>query len=65
MTTGSFARSREQRKKISGIEFYGVHLSYIDNDKFEEYFVSVKEQGGIGLISDGPAKPSFLHTITQ
>lgn len=29
----------------------------------EEHFVSVKEQGGGGLIPEGPAKPGFLYTI--
>ena len=56
-------RVKEQLKKIGGMEFYDVHFSYIDNDTLEEYFVSVKEQGGGGLIPEGPAKPGFLYTI--
>lgn len=56
-------RVKEQLKKIGGMEFYDVHFSYIDNDTLEEHFVSVKEQGGGGLISEGPAKPGFLYTI--
>ncbi|WP_218698248.1 protease Lon-related BREX system protein BrxL [Acinetobacter harbinensis] len=56
-------RVKEQLKKIGGMEFYDVHFSYIDNDTFEEHFVSVKEQGGGGLIPDGPAKPGHLYTI--
>ncbi|ATX77098.1 protease Lon-related BREX system protein BrxL [Reinekea forsetii] len=56
-------RVKEQLKKIGGMEFYDVHFSYIDNDSLEEHFVSVKEQGGGGLIPDGPAKPGVLHTI--
>lgn len=56
-------RVKEQLKKIGGIEFYDVHFSYIDNDTLEEHFVSVKEQGGGGLIPEGPAKPGFLYTI--
>lgn len=56
-------RVKEQLKKIGGMEFYDVHFSYIDNDSLEEYFVSVKEQGGGGLIPEGPGKPGFLHTI--
>ncbi|WP_151958949.1 protease Lon-related BREX system protein BrxL [Acinetobacter junii] len=56
-------RVKEQLKKIGGMEFYDVHFSYIDNDTLEEHFVSVKEQGGGGLIPDGPAKPGFLYTI--
>ncbi|MBP1478622.1 protease Lon-related BREX system protein BrxL [Acinetobacter nosocomialis] len=56
-------RVKEQLKKIGGMEFYDVHFSYIDNDMLEEHFVSVKEQGGGGLIPEGPAKPGFLYTI--
>lgn len=56
-------RVKEQLKKIGGMEFYDVHFSYIDNETLEEHFVSVKEQGGGGLISEGPAKPGFLYTI--
>lgn len=56
-------RVKEQLKKIGGMEFYDVHFSYIDNDTLEEHFVSVKEQGGGGLIPEGPSKPGFLYTI--
>ncbi|WP_276784827.1 protease Lon-related BREX system protein BrxL [Thalassolituus oleivorans] len=56
-------RVKEQLKKIGGMEFYDVHFSYIDNDSLEEHFVSVKEQGGGGLIPEGPSKPGVLHTI--
>lgn len=56
-------RVKEQLKKIGGMEFYDVHFSYIDNESLEEHFVSVKEQGGGGLIPEGQAKPGVLHTI--
>ncbi len=56
-------RVKEQLKKIGGMEFYDVHFSYIDNETLEEHFVSVKEQGGGGLIPEGPGKPGFIHTI--
>ena len=56
-------RVKEQLKKIGGMEFYDVHFSYIDNETLEEQFVSVKEQGGGGLIPEGPGKPGFVHTI--
>jgi len=56
-------RVKEQLKKIGGMEFYDVHFSYIDNDTLEEHFVSVKEQGGGGLIPEGRSKPGVLHTI--
>ncbi len=56
-------RVKEQLKKIGGMEFYDVHFSYIDNETLEEHFVSVKEQGGGGLIPDGPGKPGIIHTV--
>ncbi len=56
-------RVKEQLKKIGGMEFYDVHFSYIDNETLEEQFVSVKEQGGGGLIPEGPGKPGVVHTI--
>ena len=56
-------RVKEQLKKMGGMEFYDVHFSYIDNETLEEHFVSVKEQGGGGLIPEGPGKPGFIHTI--
>ena len=56
-------RVKEQLKKIGGMEFYDVHFSYIDNETLEEQFVSVKEQGGGGLIPEGPGKPGVIHTI--
>ena len=56
-------RVKEQLKKIGGMEFYDVHFSYIDNESFEERFVGVREQGGGGLIPEGPATPGTLHTI--
>jgi len=56
-------RVKEQLKKIGGMEFYDVHFSYIDNETFEENFVSVLEQGGGSLIPDGQMKPGTLHTI--
>ncbi|MHB0739704.1 hypothetical protein [Peptostreptococcus stomatis] len=34
-------RVKEQLKKLGGMEFYGVNFSYIDNETFEEKYVSV------------------------
>lgn len=56
-------RVKEQLKKIGGMEFYDVHFSYIDKETLEEHFVSVKEQGGGGLIPEGLGKPGVVHTI--
>ena len=56
-------RVKEQLKKIGGMEFYDVHFSYIDQESRDERFISVPEQGGGKLISDGPMNPGVLHTI--
>ena len=56
-------RVKEQLKKIGGMEFYDVHFSFIDNESREEHFVTVKEQGGGGLIPEGQMKPGTMHTI--
>jgi ATP-dependent Lon protease len=56
-------RIKEQLKKIGGMEFYDVHFSYLDNETLEEHFVSVPEQGGGSLISEGPLNPGTLHTV--
>jgi conserved hypothetical protein/TIGR02688 family protein len=56
-------RVKEQLKKIGGMEFYDVHFSYIDNDSFEEHFVSVPEQGSGKLIPEGQGKPGHIYTV--
>jgi len=56
-------RVKEQLKKIGGMEFYDVHFSYIDNETFEEKFVSVPEQRGGSLIPEGPMNPGTMHTV--
>jgi ATP-dependent Lon protease len=39
------------------MEFYDVNFSYIDNETFEEHYVSVPEQGGGKLIPEGMCNP--------
>jgi ATP-dependent Lon protease len=58
-------RVKEQLKKIGGMEFYDVHFSYIDNESFEEFFVSVPEQGVGKLIPEGQGKPGHLYTVAH
>ena len=58
-------RVKEQLKKIGGMEFYDVNFSYIDNDSFEESFVSVPEQGGGKLIPDGSCNPGQVYTVSH
>lgn len=58
-------RVKEQLKKLGGMEFYDVNFSYIDNDTFEEKYVSVPEQGGSKLIPDGICNPGQVYTISN
>ena len=58
-------RVKEQLKKLGGMEFYDVNFSYIDNETFEEFFVSVPEQGGGKLIPDGMCNPGQVYTVSQ
>jgi ATP-dependent Lon protease len=56
-------RVKEQLKKIGGMEFFDVHFSYIDKETNEERYITVPEQSGGSLISEGELRPGFLHTI--
>lgn len=58
-------RVKEQLKKIGGMEFYDVNFSYIDNETFEEHYVSVPEQGGGKIIPEGITNPGNVYTISQ
>ena len=58
-------RVKEQLKKLGGMEFYDVNFSYIDKDSFEEYYVSVPEQGGGKLIPEGMCNPGQVYTVSQ
>ena len=58
-------RVKEQLKKLGGMEFYDVNFSYIDNETFEEHFVSVPEQGGGKLIPEGMCNPGQVYTISR
>lgn len=58
-------RVKEQLKKIGGMEFYDVNFSYIDNDSFEEFFVSVPEQGGGKIIPEGICNPGHIYTVSR
>lgn len=58
-------RVKEQLKKLGGMEFYDVNFSYIDNETFEEHFVSVPEQGGDRLIPEGICNPGQVYTVSH
>ena len=58
-------RVKEQLKKLGGMEFYDVNFSYIDNETFEERYVTVPEQGGGKLIPDGMCNPGQVYTVSR
>lgn len=58
-------RVKEQLKKLGGMEFYDVNFSYIDNETFEEKYVSVPEQGGGKLIPEGICNPGQVYTVSH
>lgn len=58
-------RVKEQLKKLGGMEFYDVNFSYIDNETFEERYVSVPEQGGGKLIPEGMCNPGQVYTVSN
>lgn len=58
-------RVKEQLKKLGGMEFYDVNFSYVDNDTFEEKYVSVPEQGVGTLIPEGILNPGQVYTVGQ
>lgn len=58
-------RVKEQMKKLGGMEFYDVNFSYIDNETFEERYVSVPEQGGEHLIPEGINNPGCVYTVAR
>lgn len=58
-------RVKEQLKKLGGMEFYDVNFSYIDNDTFEEHYVSVPEQGGGKLIPEGICNPGQVYNVSR
>lgn len=58
-------RVKEQLKKLGGMEFYDINFSYIDNDTFEEKYVSVPEQGSSTLIPEGLCNPGQVYTVAE
>ena len=58
-------RVKEQLKKLGGMEFYDVNFSYIDNETFEEHYVSVPEQGSDKLIPEGVCNPGQVYTVSR
>lgn len=54
---------KEQLKRIGGMEFFDIHLSYIDTENDEEKVVSVPEISGDKLISDTALKAGHAYFV--
>lgn len=58
-------RVKEQMKKIGGMEFYDVNFSYIDQETFEEHYVSVPEQSSGRFIPEKAPNPGKIYTVSR
>jgi ATP-dependent Lon protease len=58
-------RVKEQLKKIGGMEFYDINLSYIDNETLKEEFIGLKEQTSDKLIPESKNRSGHLYTIAS
>jgi ATP-dependent Lon protease len=56
-------RVKEQLKRMGGIEYAKVNLSYIDLGSGEETFVPCPELGVIQLIPEGQLEPGDVFTV--
>ena len=56
-------RVKEQLKRMGGIEYAKVNLSFINKQTGEETFVPCRELGSIQLIPDGSLAPGDVFTV--
>jgi ATP-dependent Lon protease len=56
-------RVKEQLKRMGGIEYAKVNLSYIDKESRKETFISCLELGSTQIIPDGPLAPGDIFTV--
>lgn len=56
-------RVKEQLKKMGGLEYWDVNLSYTDKETREQTFVPLPESGGGLLITGDPLPPGSIYTI--
>lgn len=56
-------RVKEQLKRMGGIEYSKVNLSYIDKLTGQETFVPCKELGSTQIIPEGPLEPGDVFTV--
>jgi len=56
-------RVKEQLKRMGGIEYSKVNLSYVDKETKQETFITCKELGSTQLIPDTAMPPGDLFTV--
>ena len=56
-------RIKEQLRRMGGVEYSRVNLSFIDKESRQENFVSCKELGSTQLIPDTPLPPGDVFTV--
>ncbi len=56
-------RVKEQLRRMGGVEYARVNLSYIDKESRQESFVSCKELGSTQIIPDSPLPPGDVFTV--
>ncbi|HXG33314.1 MAG TPA: protease Lon-related BREX system protein BrxL [Bryobacteraceae bacterium] len=56
-------RVKEQLRRMGGVEYARVNLSYIDRETRQEFFVSCKELGATELIPAEPLPPGDVFTV--
>src|SRR5712692_4427600 len=56
-------RVKEQLRRMGGVEYARVNLSYIDKDTRQESFVTCKELGSTHIIPQTPLSPGDIFTV--
>jgi len=56
-------RVKEQLKRMGGLEYSKVNLSYIDNESGQEVIVYCREPSFTEMIPDGPLIPGDVFTV--
>jgi len=56
-------RVKEQLRRMGGVEYARVNLSYIDKETRQESFVTCQELGSTHVIPDGPLPPGDVFTV--
>jgi len=56
-------RVKEQLRRMGGVEYARVNLSYIDKETRQETFVTCNELGSTQIIPDSPLPPGDVFTV--